>query len=321
MHGGERIALGGVGVDRRSASDGGTIRNVPDDSRLGQRLDLIADLQMACDTGLSTQCDVVTDFDRSRDAHERDEQTVLADRGAVTDRDEIGELGSSPHDRFAQGGPLDGAVGSDLDVVFKDRDARLGNLVVGTGMRGVSKAVISDRGTGMHGDPVAQTTAVVDRDIGVEDAVISDLDIRTDIDTGVEVAARSDPSTRFDGDMGVDPGAFSDRGIRMNGGQARNTVSTILDDRRMNPVAMKEDHGIAEPEIGVFADQSVEALRGGIRLPDEHSGRLGGGQVGLVLGIRQESDFFRAGFADAGASFHFDLAVPMKDAIDLLSQF
>src|SRR6185437_5224701 len=110
--------------------------------------------------------------------HSRDE-AVPPDPAIVPDLHEIIDLGALADHRVAQGPPIDGGIGADLDPVLDDDPAKLRNLAIGDAMVEPAEAFRPDPGAGMQHDVVAQM-GTFDADVGRDGAVASDGDARPD---------------------------------------------------------------------------------------------------------------------------------------------
>ncbi len=84
---------------------------------------------MACDSHLSRQDYVVTDFSRPREPHLRAQQRVFANGRSVAYLNQIVDFGAARNRGLADSGAIDTARRLDLDVVSDDDDAGLDDLV------------------------------------------------------------------------------------------------------------------------------------------------------------------------------------------------
>src|SRR4051794_18121776 len=87
-----------------------------------------ADVHVPGDPHLPAHHHVVLDNRAAGYSDLRREQHAAADLHAVRDVDEIVDLGALSDSGFANGGPIDGRVGADLDVVLYDQIGELRNL-------------------------------------------------------------------------------------------------------------------------------------------------------------------------------------------------
>ena len=150
------------------------------DSRLGPDHRACADFQMSGHPDLSPQGNEVAKLGASRDSDLRDDDAVFTHETVVGDLHQIVDLGPSPDDGGAQGGPVDGGVGPDLHVILDDDDPHLGNLVVSPAVGCIAEAVAPHHGPIVDDDPAPDPAALADAHVGVEHGIRTDL--RTVID-------------------------------------------------------------------------------------------------------------------------------------------
>src|SRR5262249_26352082 len=113
------------------------------------------------DADLSGERHRILDRRAARDADLRGEQNVAPNRDAVSDLHEIVDLGSGTNPRLPDGRSIDRRVGANLDVVFDDDAADLGNLLMGAiRPRGEAEAVAADDGAVLNDDAIANLHAL-----------------------------------------------------------------------------------------------------------------------------------------------------------------
>ena len=136
-YGAEPLAV----VDGGVAADGFTGGDVVGDAGLGRGDRAVAHSAVAGHADLTGEDDVAADGGGAGEAYLGAEEGVLADGGAVADLDKVVDLGSSANAGLAEGGSVDAGVGLDLDVVFEDGGAGLGDFVPSGGGLGKAEAV------------------------------------------------------------------------------------------------------------------------------------------------------------------------------------
>ena len=93
---------------------------------------------------------------------------MLADHDVVPDLDEIVDFCATADFCVAQGAPVDGAVGADLNIVLDDYSADLRNLAVVVLIENVAEPVRADHRAGVDADALGQAASVINADVGEE---------------------------------------------------------------------------------------------------------------------------------------------------------
>lgn len=134
---------------------------------------------------------------------------MFADGRAVSDGDEVCELGASADACFAHCGAFDGATGAEFDIVVNDHDAVLRNFVMRPGVRRVAESVVPDHGVGVQGDAVTEPAAFIHDNIWIQNAIIADLHVSADVHAGIHDGAPADACAALHDRMGVNDGVLS----------------------------------------------------------------------------------------------------------------
>ena len=107
-------------------------------------------------------------------------------------------------------------MNAQLDIVFNDHDAMLGNLVMFAVAGCVAETILPDDRGGMQGDPSTNVASIVDGHIRVQDTVFANRDICSNIDTGIEDSPPAHHGTSFDRHMRMHHDAVGDLGVLMD---------------------------------------------------------------------------------------------------------
>ena len=241
--------------------------------------------------------------DTPRQAHLGNEHAIRADLTPVSDGDQIAELRAGADPRGSQRGPVDGAVGPDLHVVFQDDLARLRDLHPLLAYGSVSQSVLADDGTGVNGHAVPQLAAIVDGNAGIERHVVAQPGMRSDEHAGIEGHVITDDHVVGYGRSGSDIGAFPEAG---GVGNMRPLVQTPL---RMLAVTVNLHHRHGERLIGIITYQlRHRRIQRGVILHDDRRGMRRAHPV-TVLGVGQEGDLSLLGGLDGVAPVNHPPAV------------
>ena len=84
---------------------------------------------MPNDADLTCKNAMMAHFHAAGDCDLANQQTIRTDLGSVANVDVVAELGAFADDCVAESAAVDGAIGADFNVVFKNNGADLGNLV------------------------------------------------------------------------------------------------------------------------------------------------------------------------------------------------
>src|SRR5207244_5903579 len=115
-----------------------------------------------------------------------------ADLHVVGDVDAIVDLGAAAHHGFAEGGPVDRAVGADLHVVLDDHGPDLRNLRGAVGTGNEAEAVGADDRPRVDDYPPAEPTPSIDHRVGKEDRIVADGRPRAHVDEGTDADVGAD---------------------------------------------------------------------------------------------------------------------------------
>ena len=118
-------------VDGWIAGKHGARRDIVGDAALGGDDGAVANGEVTGSADLAGENAAIANLGRSGEANLAAKHGVGADMRSMTDDDKVVELGAVADAGFADGGTIDASVGLDLDVVFKNRGARLLHLVPG----------------------------------------------------------------------------------------------------------------------------------------------------------------------------------------------
>src|SRR5262245_17270621 len=189
---------------RRIPGPARTGRHITHDTGLGPEHCACPNGQVISHAGLAAHNDTVLHRGATRDSDLAREQAVTADRHVVRDVHHIVDLGSLPDHGVADGPPVDGAIGADLDVVLDDHTSHLGNLVGPARPAHKAEAILANGGPGGEDDPVANQ-GMNDGAIGPDRAVPPNADLRpnggprSDHGPAATLGARSNHSAWVDG--------------------------------------------------------------------------------------------------------------------------
>src|SRR5579883_1663512 len=118
------------------------------------------------------------------------------------------------------GAAIDGGVGADLDVVFENQAAELGELFVTArlGIAHVTETVAAQHGAGMHHHAVAQFGGGINRHVGIEAAVLANGHVGTDHAAGAYTCSFADCHLLADHGMLFDADPVGQPGVGMHDG-------------------------------------------------------------------------------------------------------
>ncbi len=210
---------------------------------------------------------------------------MRADGRAVSDRNEVSKLGALTDAGLAHGGPFDDAVSAQFHVIFDDDNAMLGNLVVRSGVRGISEAIIANDGAGVQRDAIAQDAVFVHDDVREEHAVVTDGGVWPDPNPRVEVAASADRGTPLDDGEWMDTGLLTNDCRLVDDGSAAPPRAMVIDRFGVNAGAQQRYDGISEREVGIVTGQGGQALWAVDARADQNSARGGGFKMAAIPGV------------------------------------
>lgn len=141
---------------------------------------MIADANVASDSGLGSDGDVIADFCATGDSSLGDDEAVFADDTVVADLDEVIDFCALADGGFTEAGAIDGGIGANFYVVSDFDDADLGDFFMLAIFELVAVAIGADDGTGVDDDVGANDGAGEDGDVGTDSAIAANLDVRMD---------------------------------------------------------------------------------------------------------------------------------------------
>ena len=115
----------------------------------GSDLSAGANLDMANDADLTAEGHEIAEFGTARDTGLSHNNAMPSNHDVVPDLDEIINFGALPDDRIAQGTPVDGRIGPDLDTVLNDDPANLRHFQMTVFAHGEAEPVLTDGNAGV----------------------------------------------------------------------------------------------------------------------------------------------------------------------------
>ena len=272
--------------------------------------DTPSDRQVPAHAHLPAEHHVVADFGAAGDADLRGHQHVASDGDAVGDLHEVVDLRAGLDARLADGGPIDGRVRAELDIVLDDHRCDLGDfLVCAVAPSNESVPVAADDDAVLEHDAVANRDALANRDVRVEDAVNADPRAGTNRHVRKDDRAIADDHSFAHGDERADRHAIAQMRIVRH---SRHPVHSRLrlpswredaDCPRKREVRIRRPEDRARPCRRVVTEQDGRCTRGGHRWQ--------------VLRIRDEGEIAGAGVFDAGDAHDLNLAIAFEAAGEL----
>jgi hypothetical protein len=205
---------------------------------------------------------------------------VFANLNVVRELYEIVDLGSTPDPGLAHGGPVDGGVCLDLDIILEHDDPDLGNLVVDTVNGRESVTVGTDHRPGLENAPVTQTASILNHRSRVQHAFLPDRDSVSHNASSTDDRPGADVDSAADGNQRPDARALAKFEII---GHHRTGMSTNFG---LRPRVEKLERS-RDGEIRLIADQEISAGQL-IRALNQNGPRAGFNRLLDVLGIVQE---------------------------------
>ncbi len=262
------------------------------DAALRRNDGVIADLAVADHADLAGENDAVADFGGPRKADLGAQQGIFSHGRSVADLHQVVDLDAAPDASFAHAGAVDAGVGLNLDVIFDDHRARLGNFVPAPGFGfGEAEAVGANHHAILQENVVTDAAILADDALGVREKIVADPDSAVDHDVGQKYGRVADGYVLANHDVGskvnitAEPGSGMDDGGGMNSGSVTGRM-------------MEKFERLGEGEIGVLRPQHGRR-NGGKILRHNDGGRLSGAGGGGVLGIRNKGEFTGTGLIDA----------------------
>ncbi len=207
--------------------------------------------------------------------------TTACNRCIFSDLDVMGNLNqivnnnTTFNDGIAQGSPVDGGAGTDLNTIADFDAAQLVNFYPMTSIVGKTKAVATDHCPAVNADQVADTDALIKGDIGSQTTIFSDKDIGTDATSGTNGGSRPDLGTCADGNMRADGGGFVYSGTVVDNCCWMNTFG-----QGSYRVEQFGYPGIAK--IGICHDQLIAGIVSRLRRVQNDCTGAGGCQILLI---------------------------------------
>src|SRR5262249_56904956 len=115
------------------------------------------------------------------------------------------KLNPAMQDGRAEGRSIDRALGADLDVIFENNDADLGNFDQVPLAFDEPEAVGSNYRAIHDGHSIADAAALADRHVAVADEIVADTDVRVDGGVGMNHRVASNRRSRSDHGPGAHP--------------------------------------------------------------------------------------------------------------------
>jgi hypothetical protein len=143
--------------------------------RFGTNHDIVTDFQMADNTYLTTNRYVLTQLGASGNSGLGNDDAVFTDNAVVGNLHQVINLGAPSNKCQSQGRTVYRCGCSNLNVVFDNDNADLGNFLIGLAIRGIAEAVTADNGTAVDDNAAADTTTLADGNIGMNDRVVTNL--------------------------------------------------------------------------------------------------------------------------------------------------
>ncbi len=185
---------------------GAACGEVGDDACLGSDDGLVTDAEVTRDAALCCDGDVVAKLGAASDAGLRDDDAVLAHGDVVPNLNKVVNFAAFSDDGASKSCSVDGAVGSNIDVISDDDDTDLINRVVVAYLlvEEEAKAICSDDGAGLDDYVLADDAALADGDALVELAVLANDAVTSDNAACTNVTAISNLGACLDDDAWTD---------------------------------------------------------------------------------------------------------------------
>ena len=174
---------------------------------------------------------------------------------AVTDLDQIVDLGAAADPGFTDGRTVDGAAAAHFNTVFEHNKTGLGHLAPAVGSRHKPEALGSNNSIGMHHTAVTDSAAGMENGVGMELAALTDLHIPVDHNTRMNHGPRTDSGVIAD----ANPWADADTGSELHAvGDDRAGVDT--GQRGRSGVKLFESFGEGQSRITTDRPSQLKAL-------------------------------------------------------------
>ena len=115
-----------------------------------------------------------------------------ADRHIMGDLDKVIDLGPLLDDGLAEGGPVDGNICAELNVILDRNASELGDLIMESLVLHVAETIASDNCSTMNDDSRTDPATFPDDHVGIEQAIVSDRRIVSDEYAGIQCYPRAD---------------------------------------------------------------------------------------------------------------------------------
>ena len=172
----------------------------------------IADDDVVFNTAVACQDYAIAQFGTACDADLPDQDTSLAYLDIVANLDEVVHNRTAADQGHAEFGPVNAGAGPDLDVVFDNHAADMGNLIMLIVFEVVTKAVKANYAIGANYDAAADYAFGFNYDTLMQDRLIADLDISAHRYVIAQGCSFSDDRTGADDDKRPDGSIWSDLG-------------------------------------------------------------------------------------------------------------
>lgn len=269
---------------------------------------------MAGHTNLAGEDHVLPESCASRKPGLGAEQCVLPDIGRVADLDEIVDLDAFAHAGFTNRSTVDGSVGPELHVIFKDNNAGLNDFVIASVfLLGISEAVGADSCPVLQCDVVADLRELAHRNMGIGLEVVPDSHTASDVDERIEDTAVTDLDIVFNDYKGRDRRISAD--LRAGG-----DASGAIEAGRRSWGRVEKFHGARECKIRIRRAERGYRQRREV-LSDNDGGSLGGARPGSVPGIGNEGEMPGACHINADHGSNVNLTISHEGAIQLFRNF
>lgn len=261
------------------AHDDAVGRNIGVDHGFSGNLAEVADVYLVIDADLSANDDAIAQAAAPGHACLSSDRAGFANGAAVTNLDEIVDLGVAADAGFADGGAIDGTVAADFYAVFEDGAAGLLHLEPAVAGGDETEAFGTDDCAAVDDAICADLGALVEGAVGVEDGAIAHGNAGVQHDVGMDAnmvakdAACLDHHICADGDMLAEGGGGVDDGAGVNAGGGLKGL--VKQGDRLGKEEARVGGG--DPGDGAIAGG---LLQGGILGQDQGAGGGGGDLLG-----------------------------------------
>lgn len=264
------------------------------DASLSSEGDLVADFQMAGDSYLASECDILTQSGATGNTDLTAKDTVLPNHHIVTDLHQIIDLGPSLDPSPAKTGPIDTGVGSNLHIIIHLHNSSLRNLHVLPSLELIAEAISPQNSATMKNDAIPDNAPLSDGDPGVKEAGGPHPGAVANITMGANDGAVADFRVLFNDGVGLDADAFAEFHARADDSGGVNAGRENDGRRRdLGEKLGERSGGIRAMDRG--GADGLREIRG-----DEHGGGAAFPERGKVRDIREERDVARTRLGERG---------------------